>query len=272
MSDKKTIALIAVAILTMAVGQTIAAPIASDDFETYAAGTPLAGKDGGAGWGGAWNANALATVASGGLSYSSGDVTIDGGSRSVLLAYDSDENIIDGLLYRALPDSQTGTVYMSLLFRDNVNGDLGDDFVQWGFDTGTSNPRTSVMRRNGTFQARATTSSSNSNNSGISTVVGTTFLLVFKAEKSGSTYTPISLFVNPTSDLEPGSPDAAATANSGLASMDYFVSRSAFHESGDAYQIDAIRIGTAFEDVVPEPSSLALLGLAGLALIRRRKA
>lgn len=272
MLDKKAITLVAVAILTVAAGQTVAAPIASDDFETYATGTPLAGKDGGAGWGGVWNADALATVVSGGLSYSSGDVLVDGGSRSVLFAYDSDENIIDGLLHRALSASQTGTVYMSLLFRDNVNGDLGNDFVQWGFDTGTSNPRTSVMRRNGTFQARSTTSSSNSNDSGISTVVGTTFMLVFKAEKGGSSYTPISLFVNPTSNLEPGFADAVATASSGLASLDHFVSRSAFHETGDAYQIDAIRVGTAFEDVVPEPSSLALLGLAGLAMIRRRKA
>jgi len=129
------------------------------------------------------------------------------------------------------------------------------------------------MRRNGTFQTRSTTSSSSSADSGIPTVAGTTFMLVFKAEKSGTSYTPVSLFVNPTSDLEPGSADAVSTAGSGIASLDNFVSRSAFHEAGDAYQIDAIRIGTKFEDVVPlvpEPASMALLGLGGLIMFRRR--
>lgn len=254
-----------------------ATPIASDSFDSYSTGA-LAGNNGGTGWGGAWatvNTFANTDVVAGGLSYSAGDVNINGGAQSLLIDMTPGElsGISDGLLSRALGSSQTGTVYMSLLFRDAVNPDLpATDFVQWGFDTGTTNPNTSVMRRNGTFQSRSTTTSSNSADSGISTAVGQTFLLVMKAQRTGTNYDNIALYLNPTTLTEPVSADAVATANSGIASLDNFVSRSAFHELGDAFQIDAISIGTAYEDVVvPEPTSLALLAMGGLLAARRRR-
>ena len=61
----------------------------------------------------------------------------------------------------------------------------------------------------------------------------------------------------------------------GISNIGEFVSRVAFGEVGDAYQVDNIRIGTEWSDVViPEPSAPMLMGLAalGLALRRRRDA
>lgn len=271
--------LLAAAVTFTMAGPALAAPVASDGFESYATGA-LAGNTGGTGWGGAWGVNATyatPTVVTGGLSYTNGSVTVNGGNRSVLFSYTNESSsVTDGLLSRALSSSQTGTVYMSLLFRDvSPNADLSNDFVQWGFDTSgaTSNPKASVMRRNGSFQVRANTATTNTTDSGISTVPGTTFMLVLKATRSGSTYDSVSLFVNPASHVEPGTTDATRNANTSISSFDNFVSRSAFHEDADSFQIDAITIGTTFEDVVPvpEPSSLALLGLGGFLIARRRR-
>lgn len=277
-------ALVAAVAAALSGGVTQAALIATESFEDYAPGDGLDGKSGGSGsWSGSWSAASGAantSVVSGGLSFSSGDVAHNGGSVALQTQYGS-EDITDGLYHRPLP-TQTDTLYMSLLFRDTVNddetgsGDLGgaDDFVQWGFDNNTDNPNASILRRNGALQARSGTT--NGDDSGFNAMVGQTFLLVFKAEKStGATeYDEVSLFVNPNSTVEPGTPDALDSGDSGVSSVSNFVARSAFHEDGDTFVIDDIRIGTTFGDVVvPEPSALVLAVLASLALFlatRRR--
>jgi len=254
-------------------GEATAASIAMDDFESYAVGG-LNGNNGGSGWGGAWSATSQVSVVSGGLSYSNGSVSINGGSRAARFVPNEGTNITDGIVSRALASGQSGTVYMSFLFSDTVNPDLSgsNDFIQFGFDTGGGNPRSSIMRRNGTFQSRTTTATGGSADSGISSVVGNTYLLVFKAEKTGSNYDAISLFVNPSSSLEPVA-DAVASGDSGLASLSALVGRSAFHEIGDTFLIDQLTIGTSFADVVPvpEPSSWFIVSLGSVILLRRRR-
>lgn len=251
-------------------GHAYGAEIASDSFESYAVGS-LSGNNGGTGWGGAWAVNAASTtptVVAGGLSYSNGDVLVNGGSQSVLFDH-ADENSIgisDGLLSRALASSQTGTVYMSMLFSDIVNPDLSNDFVQWGFEDATvaGSPDASVMRRNGTLQVRSSTATSGSADSFVSSVPGTTNLLVFKATKTGGgNYDEVSLFLNPTSNIEPLAASATKTAGSGISSLDHFVARSAFHELNDSYRIDAIMVGTEFANVVPVSNPSPLIAYDG---------
>ena len=91
-------------------------------------------------------------------------------------------------------------------------------------------------------------------------MLGTTNLLVFKATKTGgsSIYNEISLFVNPTDNIEPIAASARSTASSGVSLFENFVARSAFHETGDDYQIDAIMVDTEYANVVPvlNPSPL----------------
>jgi hypothetical protein len=262
--------------------------IAGEDFEAYAIDTGLDGQSGGSGaWTGAWSAMENVTVISGGLTYANGQVAVNGGGRALQATFDPQEDITDGIYARGVPEN-TDTMYMSLLFRDTVNdeedpatGELIDgsnDFIQWGLDDGTANPKTSVMRRNSTFQARSTTSAGNSGDSGIKSVVGNVAMLVYKAEKTaGGNYDNVSLFVNPDSLTEPSVADAVSNVDSGIASVANFVARSAFHEPGDTFVIDQITIGTAWTDVVvPEPSTLSLVlitglcGLAGLGRQRRR--
>jgi len=155
-----TTLLLCAALATPAAGLTVA----SDNFDTYATGA-LAGNNGGTGWGGAWGGTPTVavtpTVVTGGLSYTNGDVVVNGGSQSVQFLH-ADENaagISNSILSRALASSQSDTVYMSMLFRDNVNPDLGNDFIQWGFDDSPpgGSPSASIMRRNGTFQVRSST-------------------------------------------------------------------------------------------------------------------
>ena len=237
----------------------------------------LSGGGGGSGWSNLWSANSNVNVISGGLSYSNGPVTVNGGTQAVEIVFNPAEGngITNGILSRSLASAPSDTIYMSMLFRDTVNSDLTTcsqtscDFVQWGFDDGTENPQASIIRRNGTFQARSTIIwKENSVDSGISAQLEETFLLVFKAEKSATNYDSISLFVNPDSLTEPGTASAVSSVDSGLSSLDNFVSRSAFHELNDAFQLDHIQIGTQWGDVVatvPEPATLLLAFLALVA-------
>jgi hypothetical protein len=156
--------------------------IATEGFEAYSIGAGLDSQAGGGGaWTGPWSAADNVTVVAGGLSYANGQVRIDGGSQALQVTFDAQEDITDGLHSRGIAET-TETVYMSLLFRDTVNDDQdtatgelvegSNDFIQWGLDDGTTNPKTSVMRRNTTFQARATTTSGNSGDSGNKPVEG----------------------------------------------------------------------------------------------------
>lgn len=247
------IALCLAAVHSSALGQLVAV----EDFEGYPADSELAGQGGGIGFGGSWEVNASraddVTVVEASLNYSNGAVSADGGSRALQFAFDPAEGggVTDGIMARPFETAPTGTVYMSLLFRDTVNTDFATDFIQWGFSDGTANPQASILRRNGTLQVRSTTTPANSVDSGIAAVVGATHLLVFKAEKTGAgNYDRISLFIDPDSELEPVTPSAVANVDSGLSSFPNFVARSAFHGLDDAFQIDNLVIGGSWEDVV----------------------
>lgn len=258
-----------------------ASVVATEDFEDKSLAT-LEGQGGGSGFSGTWSVGGLdsrVTVVNSSLSYTNGAVGSSGGSQALQFQWEADETITDGIMSRALGSSLSGTVYMSLLFRDTVNNDafsIGspDDFVQWGFDNaGGGNPNATVLRRNGELQARSNTSSANSVGSGDVSVLNQTRMLVFKATRGGGNYNSISLFVDPSSLTETAA-DATSTSDSGISSFSHFVGRSAFHELNDTFLIDNIRVGTTWEDVVtaiPEPSAAALLGFAGLGLLRRRR-
>jgi hypothetical protein len=190
----------------------------------------------------------------------------------------ADSAIVGNLFSRALAAPHSGTVYMSLLFREIANPAFGTDFIQVGFeDTNPDQPLASLLRRNGAYQVRSGTSSPAGNTQGATVADFNTHLLVMKVEKvSGSTtYNRVSLFVDPSSLMEPGSPTNAINASGGLSKVGLLTARSAFHSAGDTLQIDQILVGESWTDVVtsiPEPSSSLLIGLGGigLALMRRR--
>ena len=100
-------------------GHAIAETISSEDFESYALGA-LSGGLGGSGWSNPWSANSNVNVISGGLSYSNGPVTVNGGTQAVEIAFNPAEGngITNGILARSLASAPSDTIYMSMLFRD----------------------------------------------------------------------------------------------------------------------------------------------------------
>src|SRR5688572_29961658 len=69
-----------------------AAVIASDDFNSYAIGA-LAGNNGGTGWSNAYAvAPGTVNISAGGLSYSGGSININGGTQSVAVLGNSNNN------------------------------------------------------------------------------------------------------------------------------------------------------------------------------------
>jgi hypothetical protein len=225
-----------------------------EDFESYAAGIQVEGLSGGTGWSGDWNArdsiSADLTVVAANLSYANGSVVSNGGNRA--LQFTPTASSTASILARPFP-SQSGTIYMSLLYQQSGGNDGGDDFIQIGMaNVSLATPRVSVLDRNGSFEARSTTSSTNSVGSGTNSALSTTYMLVMKIEKSGSTYDQVHLFVNPSSTSEPA-PDATSAVNSGLdlAGCAVLLVREAFLENGsDSFLFDEFIIGDSWADVV----------------------
>lgn len=246
--------------LSMLAAPSQAVQIASEDFEDYLAGSLLHGLNGGTGFTGSWNVAAArqpeVPVVNSPLSYSRGTVMVDGGQNAGFwAATQTSTEVLAGRDLPTLPD----VVYMSMLYQQF--GSSGDnDHMQFGFDTSsTANPRASIVDRdNGEFQVRPTTGAGSSVGSGQASIDGETHLLVMRAAKTGgsSTYNNLRLFVNPSSPDELANGFVEATANTGLDGADAFIIRKAFQEAGlDSYFFDEIKIGTAFNDVVPLSTS-----------------
>lgn len=253
-----------------------AALLARENFEDELTGG-LNGQGAGAdgGFTGTWSADAQASVVSTTLSYTNGDVTSLGGSQALELTF-ANADIVGNLFSRSFTPIINGTVYLSFLYRETTNPAFGTDFIQVGFeDTDPDQPRASIMRRNGEYQVRAGTSSPGTSTvgSGVSADTGVTHLFVMKAEKTGAgNYNRISLFVDPSSLTEPGSASAVVNADTGRANFGLLTARSAFHATGDSFQLDNLRIGESWEDVVvPEPGTAGLALLGSTLLLRRRR-
>ncbi len=251
--------------------------ISLEDFETYPSAAPLAGLNGGTGWSGGWTTAGTGSyqVIDGGLSYSAGEISVGGGSKALSLSFPNAN--VEVIANRPLP-TQTGTLYMSLLYRNTIDNTpaVSPDFFQAGFLPTSENPAMSVLDRDGTFQARAGTAPPGSQDTGISSDVGVTYFLVLKMENTtgGAAYDTAHIFVNPTFLSEGLNSSTSSTLNDALdlSGSAVFNIRRAFQEAGDTYHVDALRIGTSFGDVVsaiPEPNTWVLV-LLGMLLLARR--
>jgi hypothetical protein len=297
MQRAKTAILVA-AFLACLAGSTAAEAgvIAVEDFESYAVSgsteqwavdnpTTPPGPTGGSGWSGAWNVDqdtALDSytpplglfVRSGGMDYTGGTVSVDGGEKRLeFLSRTSGVSQI--FITRQLP-AQNDTVYLGFTFRGH---NIDDDFLQVGFDdTGAIEDEevyiASVVFTGGEIRSRAGRATGGQQIKAADYADDTLYQLVLKLWKSsGNTadnYDRVTLWVDPTSTVESGGTTAAS--NTGYAAVDYFNIRRYNIDTGNAFEIDNLRIADTYaEALVPEPATLALLALGAGALAARRR-
>jgi hypothetical protein len=279
---KKRCSILFMGMMALAPTCAFGAVIASDSFESYAAGSQLSGQSGGTGFTNGYSVTAAntanVTVVNKHLSYSGGAVSVDGGSNAVQVAGAADSN---NLVTRTIP-AQTGSpLYFGFLYNTSSTAEA---FLQFGLENGSAaEPNASVgvqgISGNGGgaegFFARVPNAGNTAfASSGLS--ANTTYFLVGRISKGAgsNTYNVVDLYVNPTS-LDESAPTLTATnaANSGVGTFDNFVLRAARTDAGSLYDFDNLTIGTTFADVVPapEPGTLGLLGMVAVGMLRRKR-
>lgn len=255
--------------------------IAYDGFETYTSGTNLNGGAGGTGWAGNWaTVGDHTTVQTETMIDPNGNV--DGGSQAARVQLTSGQSDIPSFISRALPNV-TGTLYMSMLIRREAS--IGsDDFLNFQVSDGATGNTTAALgvglRNAGgaPFFARVGSSSSGQTTNASATTAGTDYLIVAKFSKDGSAnYNRTDLFINPVDASEPMTADATAISGvTGLSTLSLFSVRNFNPEAGDTLFFDELRFATTFEDAIvapaiPEPSTLAVVGLGGVLIAGRRR-
>jgi len=281
------------ALIAVAIDPTRAALVATDGFESYAAGSQLesgadgspgTGLSGGSGFTGAYETDDLnkshAVIAAQGLSYNAGSVQINGGANAASIT--GAITISTDFLARSFP-AQSDTLYLSFLLRGTQTSP-DEDFLQIGFSgSATGEPpiaagiagavantlpdqffiRMPALTANQTLLPSPTFA------------LDTTYLMVVKVSKVGSgNFNQLDFFLNPTTLTEPGAATLTRFADSGVPTATNFRMRVARLDVGDSYLVDEVKIGTAYADVVvPEPS-LAMAGASGalvFSLFSRRR-
>ena len=265
-----------------AVGLVAAQLVSYEGFDDYAASarvesgsntTSGTGLDRGLAWGGPYNVrNSIKSLVkiedrtSSPVNYANGEIHIPGGDRA-LRFYDAANGTF--AVQRPLGtrfDAAAGDpLWFSLLFRTNNASPLGDqDFFQIGFDDNpdaeSGNPRVSIGASTTSatsfpadfqFFARSTTSVTASVFSETLPIAAvTTYLLVGRIQPHAGVYDSVSLFVDPSTLDDPGTPSASITLPSGLTTLSHVLIRTAYLDNGDAYVLDEWRIGRDYGSVV----------------------
>lgn len=228
--------------------------IAYEDLEAYAPGV-LNGLNGGSGFDSAFVANASSTVHGYGMSYSNGEIRVDGGTNCIRVISPGTSGYTFG---RMIPVQTNDLVYMSLLFETPTGGAVltgttADDYFGIGLNNQAGEPTAGVVQRlnNGAFKFALRYGTSQVFSSFVTTT-NRTYFVVFRLRKltpgATSPYNELALFVDPSSTNEPV-PTLVFT-NSRWAAATYLTARNAADEAGDCYYVDSLRLTSTYADAV----------------------
>ncbi len=263
------------------------AAVVYDGFTGYTNNGTLSGENGGSGWTSSWSANnngfvvdSTATLAYGGLTTSAGLVQDTSASANQLYFRESSmAAVADG-----------GTRWFSTLMRvDSLNSTVTAN--QLILSSGlTSNGQTAFQ--NGTLAGFAILGNAAGNGYDITSALsnssygarvalpsfGSTMFVVGKYTFNTGGNETMDLWINPATSTLGGAnltnPQATSSANTnGAANQFRFTATGGTTGNHFTGALDEVRFGDTYADVapVPEPSSLALIGLGGLAFISRRR-
>ena len=194
-----------------------------------------------------------------------GQIQVSGGVITVTDSQTEDVNRLFGSTITS------GSVYAAFDFSVTSSSAGGTDFEYFAhFGTGTSNFNSrmeiSAANASGDYTVGVSHASSTDATWASDLTFGTTYKAVLGYDRDTGTAT---LWLDPANI---GS-TSIATSTTNSTDVTTFYLRESGSSINETTSIDNLFVGTAFTDVVPvpEPSSTALLGLGGLALIMRRR-
>ncbi len=261
--------------------------------------TSVVGQTGGTGFenSSGWQINADATnvykaeVLNPGtaLSYTSGDssISVDGGNRALRLSEGAGltyKQTVDRSLATAIDPGTTNEVFVSFLMRLEADTDHNHDWFGSGMNNNTG--KGSVYVKNDSWTATPSTWGDTPVSVTEVPVAGHTYLVVarFYADATAANWESTNplfnrgeIWIDPNAG-DAGTPDAVSLyTSSGLEenrSLGIISSLTMVSERldlTDAAWYDEFTLGTTWGDVIPEPTTMVLMSIGGLALIRRRK-
>ena len=278
----RILAIFTVCLVLWAGAQVAQAALMVEESFVYAQNTALNGLNGGTGWAGAWTANyntagvlCYQTMGTGNLDDYPGLVNAGEHAKVLLAGNGNTRGYADRLFATAITDDG-GTYWWAFqvaLYDAKTAG-------QWSL-TEPGDPHTNNRIQNPIFDTGTTLGAPTAFRfRGTTLFMGdasyTPHLVVVKIEMSGDANNEtLTAYVDPNLSANPSTwtgTAASAAYNSGFDGIRWSSDRASTATNPAAY-IDEVRIaGTAQESWgVPEPATLSLLALGGLALLRRRK-